>query len=98
MGHRHGSNLTLLWLWHRPAAVAPIGPLAWEPPYAAVLALKRQETKNKNKKQNKTLARCVLENAYLAGGRRAENLTHFIGKGKTKVLLRRENIVFSMVF
>ena len=25
----------LLWLWHRPAATAPIRPLAWEPPYAA---------------------------------------------------------------
>ena len=25
----------LLWLWHRPVATAPIGSLAWEPPYAA---------------------------------------------------------------
>ena len=24
-----------LWLWCRPAAVAPLGPLAWEPPCAA---------------------------------------------------------------
>ena len=24
----------LLWLWHRPAATAPIRPLAWELPYA----------------------------------------------------------------
>ena len=24
----------LLWLWCRPAAIAPIQPLAWEPPYA----------------------------------------------------------------
>ena len=24
----------LLWLWRRPAAIAPIRPLAWEPPYA----------------------------------------------------------------
>ena len=27
---RCGSDPMLLWLWHRPAAVAPIGPLAWE--------------------------------------------------------------------
>ena len=27
-------DLALLWLWHRPAALAPIRPLAWEPPYA----------------------------------------------------------------
>ena len=28
-------------LWHRLAAAAPIKPLAWEPPYAAVVALKK---------------------------------------------------------
>ena len=33
-------GLALLWLWCRPAAVAPIGPLAWEPPYAMGAALK----------------------------------------------------------
>ena len=27
-------DLVLLWLWRRPAAAAPIKPLAWEPPYA----------------------------------------------------------------
>ena len=27
-------DLALLWLWHRPAATAPIRPLAWEPPHA----------------------------------------------------------------
>ena len=34
---------TLLWLWCRLAATAPIGLLAWEPPYAAGAALKRQD-------------------------------------------------------
>ena len=29
----------LLWLWHRPAAIAQIPPLAWEPPYAAAAAM-----------------------------------------------------------
>ena len=37
----------LLWLWCRPAAVAPIRPLAWEPPYASGAALKRQKDQNK---------------------------------------------------
>ncbi|MDD0637218.1 hypothetical protein PS027_23690, partial [Shigella sonnei] len=32
----------LLWLWHRPAAVALIQPLACEPPYALGVTLKRQ--------------------------------------------------------
>ena len=33
----------LLWLWCRPAVVAPIRPLAWEPPYAMGAALKRKK-------------------------------------------------------
>ena len=49
VGHRRGWDLVLLWLWHRPAATALIQPLAWEPPYAMGVALKRQENKNKNK-------------------------------------------------
>ena len=39
----HGSDPALLWLWCRPAAVAPIRPLAWEPPYAAGAALKSKK-------------------------------------------------------
>ena len=35
----------------RPAATALIGPLAWEPPYATGVALKRQKTKNKTKQK-----------------------------------------------
>ena len=40
VGHRCGSDLVLLWLWYRPVAMASIRPLAWEPPYAAGVALK----------------------------------------------------------
>ena len=40
-GRRRSSDLVLLCLWHRPAATAPIQPLAWKPPYAASMALKR---------------------------------------------------------
>ena len=32
---------------YRPAAVASIGPLAWEPPYAAGMALKSEKNKKK---------------------------------------------------
>ena len=38
VGHRRGWDPTLLWLWYRPTAVAPIRPLAWESPYAAAKA------------------------------------------------------------
>ena len=43
VGHRHGSDPALLWLWHRPVAIAPIRPLAWEPPYAMGTAVKRKK-------------------------------------------------------
>ena len=45
VGHRHGSDLVLLWLWQRPAAVAWIPPLAWELPYAVGVALKKKKKK-----------------------------------------------------
>jgi len=45
---RCGSDPELLWLWQRPAATAPIGPLAWEPPYAAGVALEKAKTHNNN--------------------------------------------------
>ena len=57
VGHRHGLDPALLWLWHRPAAAALIRPLAWEPPYATGVALgkkmARRQNKNKNKKKPK---------------------------------------------
>ena len=34
-GHRHNLDLALPWLWHRPAAAAPIQLLAQKLPYAA---------------------------------------------------------------
>ena len=48
VGCRRGSDPTVLWLWRRLAATAPIGPLAWEPPYATGAAqemAKRQKIK-----------------------------------------------------
>ena len=51
VGHRLGSDLALMWLWHRPAATAPIRPLAWEPPCAKGVALKGQKTKKKKKEE-----------------------------------------------
>ena len=44
---RHGFDPTLLWLWCRPAAAAPIPPLAWELPHAAGAALKKKESKKR---------------------------------------------------
>ena len=36
VGCRRGLDPVWLWLWGRLASVAPIRPLAWEPPYAVV--------------------------------------------------------------
>ena len=52
VGHKCGSDLALLWLWHRPAAIAPIRPLACKPPYALGVALKGQKPKKKKKKKD----------------------------------------------
>ena len=49
VGCRRDSDLSLLWLWHKSAAAAPIRPLAWKIPYAAGAALKRQKKKKKVK-------------------------------------------------
>ena len=77
---RQDSDLVLLWLWCRPAAVAPIRPLAWEPPYAAGMALRRQKTKKK-KTTKKNLwcycTRCNIFYALLTAG-------SLCARGKTK--------------
>ena len=51
VGCRHSSDPTLLWLWHRPMATARIRPLAWEPPYAAGVALEKAKRQKKKKFQ-----------------------------------------------
>ena len=50
VGRRCSLDPTLLWLWCGPVAIAPIRPLAWEPPYALGAALE----KAKRQKQNET--------------------------------------------
>ena len=43
VGGRCGSDLMLLCLWGRPAAIALVWSLAWKLPYAMAVALKRQK-------------------------------------------------------
>ena len=45
IGHKCGSDMALLWLQHRLAAVALIRPLAWELSYAVSAALKSKKKK-----------------------------------------------------
>ena len=53
VGRRHSLDPALLWLWRRPAATAPIRPLAWEPPYAVGVAqeIAKRSKKKKRKKE-----------------------------------------------
>ena len=51
VGHRRGLEPMLLWLWCRPAATAPIRPLAWEPPYAMGAAPEKAKSWKKKKKK-----------------------------------------------
>ena len=74
-GHRCRSDPELLWLWCRLAATASPGPLAWEPPYAVDVALKRQK-KKKEKKKRKCISRAQknLSRVELKTTERVRNL------------------------
>ena len=53
----------LLWLWYSPAAEAPIGPLAWELPYARMAVegkTNKQTAKKKKKKKKKPTKKTTL--------------------------------------
>ena len=48
VGHRCDLDPELLWLWRRPVAIAPIRPLAWEPPYASGVAPEKENKTKQN--------------------------------------------------
>ena len=52
-------DLMLLWLWHRPAAAAPILFLAWELPYATGVALGKKK-KGDIQTTNKYMKKCSI--------------------------------------
>ena len=43
VGHSHGLDPALVWLWGSPAATGPILSLAWAPPYAQGVTLKSKK-------------------------------------------------------
>jgi len=56
----------LLWLWLRPAATAPVRPLAWEPPYTAGSRPRNgKKMKEKRKKERKKEKLTDLENTLV---------------------------------
>ena len=59
VGSRCGSDLVMLWLWCRLAAVALIRPLAWELPYALSVALEEKVY------VLKMFLVCTIDDAYI---------------------------------
>ena len=59
VGRRCSLGPVLLWLWCNLAAVAPIQPLPWEPPYAEGTALK-----SKKKEKKKDVYTCIAESLW----------------------------------
>ena len=75
VGHRRGSDP--VWLWRRPVATAPIGPLAWEPSYAAGAA---QEIAKRPKKKKK-----LHVMIYVLKGKKQSKSTVTLQNGKTRL-------------
>ena len=61
-GVGHSLDPSLLWLWRRLAATAPIRSLDWEPPYATGAALKSKKKKNPQTNKNCNQDICVENN------------------------------------
>ena len=81
VGCRWGSDPVGLWLRCRPAAAAPIRPLAWERPYASGLALKRQKPNKQTIPKSKEAPRHC--GAFLAVGAGRPSNSYFLVAGRS---------------
>ena len=89
VGRRWGSDLAFLWLWHRPAATAPIRPLAWVPPYAVGAALQRKKKFFKFDERHKCIQPRSLTNPKEDKFKvKIHSKTHYNQTGKTKSILK----------
>ena len=70
VGHRHGLELVLLWLWCRLGAAALVQSLAWELPHATDAALKSQKEEKERKRRRGRRRR--------GGGQEARLVTAFL--------------------
>ena len=84
VGHRRGSDLVLLWLWCRLEAVALVGPLAWEPPYATGSALKSKKAEKKKK---------IKPDSYEKKGKLQANILHKQNIGQKNLAICTERIL-----
>ena len=54
-------ELLWVWLWHRPAAAAPIRLLAWEPLYATSAAIKKKKGRKEGREEGRKKERGKAE-------------------------------------
>ena len=73
VGCRHGSGLTLLWLWCTPVAAAPIQPPAQKLPYATGAALKRKKEKKRRGRGFQLTGVMREDNGNIPNNRAASN-------------------------
>ena len=93
VGRRRGLDPVLLWLWHRPAAMALIQPLAWEPPYAMGMA---QKNRKKTTKKEIGVFRIVCSDGGDGGSRRRQSGSYGPVFRWVESLLEREGIMQNM--
>ena len=76
----------MLWLWRRPAATAPIGPLAWKTPMCYGSGPRNgKKTKNKkikNKRQRESEKKLRTANGMLWGNISNENVEKVQAEGR----------------
>ena len=85
VGHRHGADLASLWLWCRPVAATPIGPLAWELPCATVVALIRKKERKMTNHNNKQSTNPL-------------NIVHLWGKKENKSYIGNSGVEVLVLF
>ena len=71
VGGRRVSDPALLWLWRRPVAIALIGPLAWEPPYATGVA--QEMAKRQKKKKESQISQHSRKSPFISQKARLYN-------------------------
>ena len=80
VGCRRGSDPALLWLWHRLSAIAPILPLAWDPPCATGAAQEMVKRPKKKSIMYRKATQMYLQRKHTEGQKVREkmlNITNY---------------------
>ena len=81
---RCGLDPALLWLWHRPEATSPIGPLAWEPPNATAVAQEMVKRQKKKKDLRRHLIIILSQQLFIGHPRQERHSASCFSDKRTK--------------